>query len=135
MTALDPATETLAADFITAVEQGDIETIAARIYAPDVVIWHNTDGLEMTAEQNYRTLRWLVATLKPFRYEEIVREPIPCGYAQRHTLRGTAPGGQQLEIRACFFVTVAGGRITRLDEYLDSRAGAALDPYRPAVAR
>lgn len=131
MTGPDPAVERLAAAFVTAVEQGDVDTIAERIYAPDVVIWHNTDGVEMTAEQNYRTLRWLTRTLRPFRYEEIVRDPLPAGYLQRHTLRGTAPGGERVEVRACFVVTVRGGRIARLEEYLDSRAGAVLDPYRP----
>lgn len=130
-TGLAPETERLASDFITAVERGDIDTIRREIYAPDAVIWHNTDGREIGPEDNFRVLRWLCSTVKDLRYEDQVRYPIPGGYAQRHVLRGVTPGGEELTVRACFFVTVANGRIVRLDEYLDSAASRCLDPYRP----
>ncbi|MCC7257297.1 MAG: DUF4440 domain-containing protein, partial [Gammaproteobacteria bacterium] len=41
MTAPDDITA-LARRFFDAIEQGDIATVRA-IYAPDAVIWHNTD--------------------------------------------------------------------------------------------
>ena len=128
---LDPAIEQLAGDFIAAVERGDIDEIAGRIYAPDAIIWHNSDGLEMTVAQNLATLTWLGETLRDMRYEQIVRMPAPDGYVQRHVLRGRCPGGEEITVRACFFVTVADGRITRIDEYLDSAASAELRRYKP----
>ncbi len=128
---LDPALERLAADFITAVERGDIDEIARHIYAPDAIIWHNSDGLEMTVAQNLATLSWLSATLQDMRYEQVVRMPAHDGYVQRHVLRGRCPGGEEITVRACFFVTVSGGRITRIDEYLDSAASADLRRYKP----
>ncbi|NKY51575.1 nuclear transport factor 2 family protein [Nocardia vermiculata] len=123
--------EQLAGDFIAAVERGDIDEIAGRIYAPDAIIWHNSDGLEMTVAQNLASLAWLSATLKDMRYEQVSRMPARDGYVQRHVLRGRCPGGEEITVRACFFVTVAGGRITRIDEYLDSAASADLRKYRP----
>ncbi|WP_227981955.1 nuclear transport factor 2 family protein [Nocardia spumae] len=128
---LDPGLERLAADFIAAVERGDTDEIAERIYAPDAIIWHNSDGVEMTVAQNLATLAWLSATLRDMRYEEVVRMPARDGYVQRHVLRGHCPGGEEITVRACFFVTVAGGRITRIEEYLDTAASADVRRYRP----
>jgi ketosteroid isomerase-like protein len=45
---------------------------------------------------------------------------------QQHVLRGTAPDGTPLEVPAMMRVTVADGRITRLEEYLDTAQVAAL---------
>jgi len=131
MSVLDPALERLAADFIAAVERGDTDEIAERIYAPDAIIWHNSDGLELTVAQNLAVLGWLSETLGDMRYEQVVRMPAPGGYVQRHVLRGSCPDGAEITVRACFFVTVAGGRITRIDEYLDSAASTNLRRYRP----
>jgi ketosteroid isomerase-like protein len=45
---------------------------------------------------------------------------------QQHVLRGTAPNGKPLEVPACIVFTVRGGRVARLDEYLDTAQIAAL---------
>lgn len=129
---LDPELDRLAGRFVTAVEDGDIATIREHIYAPDAVIWHNTDNRAITTEENFETLRWLSETVSGLRYEDITRRPVPDGYVQQHVLRGTTPDGASLEIRACFIVTIRNGRIVRLDEYLDTAHSAALSPYRPS---
>jgi hypothetical protein len=82
-------------------------------------------------EENLRTLRWLARNLANLRYDEIQRDPLPGGYVQRHVLRAHLADGTQLEIAACLFVTVAGGRITRIEEYADTRAS---DPLRALAA-
>lgn len=129
MDSLDPAIEALADDFITAVEKGDVDAIAQRIFAPNVVIWHNFDNTEKRSEQSYALMRWLASTLPEVSYDDIVREPIAGGYVERHTVRGTGPGGEKINVPACFFVTVADRRITRIDEYLDVQAIEALSQY------
>jgi hypothetical protein len=91
MTDMDPAIEAIAAAFVAAIEEGDIDAIADRIYAPDIVVWHNIDGVEKSSEQSCAMLRWLSATVHPIRYENIVRQPIPGGFVERHTLRGSTP--------------------------------------------
>jgi ketosteroid isomerase-like protein len=108
-----------------AITAGDTETVRA-IYAEDAVIWHNNDGLEQTPDENLRVLRWVIRNVKDLRYEEIRRHETPTGFVQQHVLRGMAPNGTALEIPACIVCTVKDGRITRLEEYLDSAHTAAL---------
>jgi len=90
------------------------------------VIWHNHDRSSQTVEQNLAVLRWVVTHIKNLRYEDIQRQATATGFVQQHVLRGTAPNGEVLEIAACIVGVVDNGRITRLDEYLDSAQLAPL---------
>lgn len=126
--------DALAERFLRAVERGDIETVRESVYTPETVIWHNTTDREIGPEDNYRTLRWLSGVLTGMRYEQERRHPTPDGFVQQHVLRGTTPDGQEIEVRACFVATVRDDRIVRLEEYLDSAASRALDPYRESPA-
>lgn len=115
----------LADRFFAAIPKGDIETLRA-IYAPDARIWHNHDQATQSVEQNLQVLAWVVKNIAELRYEEIRRHATPTGFVQQHVLRGRAPNGTPLEVPACIVCAVAGGRITRLDEYLDSAQLEAL---------
>jgi len=121
----------LAAQLMSAITAGDIAAVR-RIYAPDAVIWHNNDGLTQTVDENLRVLQWVVRHVGDLRYEDIRRQRTETGYVQQHVLRGRAPNGQPLEIRACLICTVRDGRITRLEEYLDTAHVAPL--LQPASA-
>jgi uncharacterized protein len=120
--------------FLTAITSGDVETLRS-LYAPGALIWHNGPGdgggSEQGVDDNLRTLRWLSRNLRNFRYEEVRRDPLPDGYVQRHVLRGELPDGTPVEMAACLFVTVSGGRITRIEEYADTRGS---DPLRDLAA-
>lgn len=118
----------LADRFFAAVCGGDVATLTD-LYAPDARIWHNDDGLEQTVADNLRVLRWLSRTLEDFRYEDIRRSELPDGFAQQHVLRATLPGHGPLEVPAALFVRVADGRITRIDEYVDSAAIRPLQEF------
>lgn len=115
----------LADRFFRAIPKGDLETVRA-IYAPDVQVWHNNDGATQNVEQNLAVLGWVTKNIAGLRYEEIRRQATPSGFVQQHVLRGTAPNGKPLEVHACILCTVVNGRITRLDEYLDSAQIEAL---------
>lgn len=115
----------LADRFFAAIPKGDIETLRA-IYAPDARIWHNHDQATQSVEQNLQVLAWVVKNIAELRYEEIRRHATPTGFVQQHVLRGRAPNGTTLEVPACIVCAVADGRITRLDEYLDSAQLEAL---------
>ncbi|MGW4032661.1 nuclear transport factor 2 family protein [Streptomyces sp. NPDC004838] len=131
-TSVPTAVDALADRFLRAVERGDVETVRNTVYTPDTVIWHNTTNREIGPEDNYRVLRWLSGLLTDMRYEEERRHETADGFVQQHVLRGTVPDGSSIEVRACLVATVRDDRIVRLDEYLDSAASRALDPYRPA---
>jgi len=120
------STATALADrFFAAIEAGDIATVRA-IYAPDAEIWHNTDGLVQGPEDNARTLGWIAANLRDLRYTQIRRSATDDGFVQRHVLVATNRAGARVEVPACIVATIGDGRITRLDEYLDSAALAAI---------
>ena len=114
-----------AARFVRAVEGGDAEA-ARDCYAPDAKIWHNHDGVEQTVDQNIRSLEWFARKLPGRKYRVLRVEALPDGYVQQHVLEATLPDGAPWKLDACIVVRIENGRITRLDEYLDSGQAAAL---------
>ncbi|CAG0940333.1 limonene-1,2-epoxide hydrolase [Gammaproteobacteria bacterium] len=125
MTAPDDITA-LARRFFDAIEQGDIATVRA-IYAPDAVIWHNTDELDSTPAENAEVLQGFIDRIRERRYENRRVDVFPGGFVQQHLLTGLHRNGQRLRLVACIVCRVSNGRITRLDEYFDS---AAVAPWR-----
>jgi uncharacterized protein len=114
----------LAERFVGAIERGDADQLRV-IYAPDARIWHNFDGKEQTVEENLKVLRWLGRNLSNRRYKILRRVAIPGGFLQQHVLEGDTAGGP-FAMPACIVVQVTEGRITRLEEYLDSAHAARL---------
>src|SRR6476469_13813 len=118
-TNVDPArvdpevADRLATELLAAITTTDVEALQ-RIYAPDVVIWHNFDQVEQTLEENLKVMFWMGKRLSGMEYGDIHRQPTPTGYVQQHILRGTAPDGTKLQMPACLVVTIKGERITRL---------------------
>jgi ketosteroid isomerase-like protein len=115
----------LADRFFDAIDRHD-EAALRELYTPDVAVWHNHDGLEQRLEVNLKVLGWLHRTVADKRYEDVRRMPTPTGFVEQHVLRGTAPDGEPLEVPACLVVTVRDGRISRVEEYVDSAHIAAL---------
>ena len=114
----------LAKEFFDAVERGDVGKLAS-IYAPGAKIWHNTDGLEQTPEDNVATLKGFVARIADRRYQDRRLQVFPGGFVQQHTLTGRRTlDNQAVALTACIVCAVENGRITRLDEYFDSAAVA-----------
>lgn len=117
MTELSPLD--VAERLFNAIQAGDLAAVSA-IYDPDVRIWHNNDQATQDRETNLRVIGWLAKNIPDIRYEEVRRHLFAGGFVQQHVLRGTAPNGKPFEVPACIVCEVAGGRVTRLDEYLDS---------------
>jgi len=108
-----------------AICSGDVGAVR-EVYAPTVRVWHNFDRVEQSLEENLRVLAWVVKNVSGLRYEQVRRQRTESGFVQQHVLRGTAPGGESLEVAACLVCRVEGGRVTRIDEYLDSAQLAPL---------
>ncbi|MFI4973695.1 MAG: nuclear transport factor 2 family protein [Caulobacterales bacterium] len=109
----------LVSRFFAAIERGDIDTVS-EIYAPDVVIWHNTDEAEAGREDNLRTLRWMVRNMPERSYRDRRVSVFDGGFVQQHVLHAVRGDGVSVTLPACIVCQVKGGRITRLDEYFDS---------------
>lgn len=109
----------LAARFFDAVAAGDLDGVRA-CYATDAVVWHNTDEIEQTREENLATLAQFVRLIPERRYEDRRVEVFADGFVQQHVLRGRRRDGVEVALPAVIVVRLADGMIVRLDEYLDS---------------
>lgn len=118
MSDIDDA-DAIADGLIAAIESGDVDGVRA-LYDDNIVIWHNFDDVEQTRDDNLRVLEWMTRTVSNLGYHDIQRRHFEGGYVQQHVLRGETKSGARLEVPCCLVVRVAGGRITRIDEYLDT---------------
>lgn len=114
--------------FVGAIQSGDVATVRA-CYAPDAKLWHNTDNIEQTVDENMKVLDWFIRTLPDRNYRIVRREALKDGFLQQHVLEATLPDGTKWKMDACCVIKVEDGRITRLDEYMDSAAGKALRSF------
>lgn len=122
----------LARRFVAAIEAGDLDAMR-ECYAPDAAIWHNVDGLGAKPEDrdtNVKSLAWMRRYIAGMRYEIARLERTETGFVQTHVLRGKTTLGEDFALPAAVICTVAGGRITKLDEYFSS---ADLAPLMRAV--
>lgn len=113
----------LAKRFFDGLEQGNIG-ILREVYAPHVKIWHNTDGLEQTLEDNETTLTGFIERIPKRQYANRRVHTFPGGFVQQHTLKGTKKDGKEVALDAVIICKVENGKVTRLDEYFDSAAVA-----------
>ena len=114
--------------FVGAIQNGDEDAVRA-CYAPDAKLWHNTDDIEQTVDENMKVLAWFVRTLPDRNYRVLRREALKDGFLQQHILEATLPDGTPWKMFACVVVRMENGLVTRLDEYLDSAQGKALRAF------
>lgn len=115
--------------FVVAIQSGEADEVR-RFYAPDAKLWHNTDGVEQTVEQNLKALAWFKRNLPDRNYRVLRREALADGFMQQHVLEATLPDGTRWSLDACVVVRVKDGLITRLDEYIDGVRTADLANVR-----
>ena len=59
MSTVDPeVAERLATELLAAITTTDVDALR-RIYAPDVVIWHNFDQIEQALDDNLKVMHWM----------------------------------------------------------------------------
>jgi ketosteroid isomerase-like protein len=118
------AIRALAARLFDSIERGDVEGVAA-CYAPELVVWHNFDGLEQPREDNLKTLAGMVERISDRRYESRRVDVFDGGFVQQHVLTGVRKDGVRVSMPGVLVGRVRDGKIARLDEYLDSAHVAA----------
>jgi len=114
----------LAERLLSAIVAGDTDGVRA-VYAPDAEIWHNFDEQNQTVDENVLTMDDLHRRASGLAYTEIRRFLAPGGFVQQHVLVGEAKGGP-LHLPAIIRFWVANGRVSRLEEYLDTRQAMVL---------
>jgi ketosteroid isomerase-like protein len=114
----------LAARLFDSIEQGDVDGVAD-CYGADLVVWHNFDGLEQARADNLKTLAGLIDRISGRRYEDRRLDVFNGGFVQQHVLTGVRKDGVRVSLPGVLVGRVKDGKITRLDEYLDSAHVAA----------
>lgn len=115
----------LAKNFFDGIERGDLDAVIGS-YAETAAIWHNTDNKEQSPEDNRRTLTGFIRFVPVRRYTNRRLTVFPGGFVHQHDLEGENAAGEQAVVRTCIVCQVANGKITRLDEYMDSAEVAAI---------
>ena len=104
---------------VGALESGDAGVIAP-VLAPDAVVWHNDDGVELPAADAFGGLPRLHELVDGLRVEVIRSHATEDGLVARIELRGGVRSTRtKLLARNCVFLTVENGRLVRIDEYVD----------------
>ena len=120
------------------IEAKRVEGVSA-LYADDILVWHNFSNTTQTKTENLQTLDGLTRNVAQIRYDVTERVLLGDRVMQRHLLRCRISTGEEFVIPACIFVTVRDGKITRIDEYLDTAQsnalGAAIQRAHKAAAR
>lgn len=107
--------------FMDVLGEGD-EQKARACMTEDARIWHNFDDHEQTVDENMRLLGWMKKQCRTRRYDITRLEEIEGGYLQQHILTMETNGGDVLKMHACVIVTLRGGKVAKIEEYLDPAA-------------
>lgn len=109
----------IARRFIEALDQQDV-TAAENIFAPDAAIWHCTDGVTMSVADMLGSLT-AIATVAKATVTQTGFWDIPDGFLLTATSSYDLTNGDSTSWHAAMIIRVDdSGRITRLDEFLDS---------------
>lgn len=125
-----------AAALFAAIESKNPDAVAA-LYADDVQVWHNFSNACQDKPTNLAVLTGLCQNVPEIHYDVVERLLLDDGRVmQRHVLRARVDSGDEILIPACMFITAARGKITRIEEYLDTGQANRLRQAtgRPPVA-
>jgi ketosteroid isomerase-like protein len=113
------ADERLAIELTTAFENGDLQTIE-RIYAPNFILWRNTDDREEDRAGGIQSIVNLHKSFSSIRLERLKRHFFDGGYVQQFVFSAMTHEGTAMSGPMCMVILIEDGRILRVDEYYDS---------------
>src|SRR5262245_54106216 len=94
--------------------------LLAEIYAPDCIVWHNVFGRETTGQQNLAALPASYEGQRRRTYNDRVINTFDDGFVIQYTLHGVQHSGHRGALWICIVGQCRDGKITRIDEYMDS---------------
>ncbi len=119
-----------AAELLDAITSGDVARLD-RLYADDIRVWHNYDGIDRDKVESLDAIRLIDAGIEGFHATDVRVDPVPGGYVQRCVYRGRdRDEGTEMAVDAMMRVEVRDGRVTRIEEYTDPAQGGV-----PSVTR
>lgn len=112
-----------------ALARGDIAAARATC-TPDARIWHSYDRVALDLDGIAEQWAALVAGTAERGISDVRRQPTPDGLVQQHLFYIRPAGGARKIWPVCVVARIEGGRIARLDEYID-RAGSYASDEEP----
>ena len=107
-----------------AITDGDIDGVA-QTFDEQIAVWHNVTDRAVDRDMSLAILSHFVKTVDERRYEILERHHWPGGAMQRHIVHGRI-GEEPFYAPVSISFAIRDGRITRIDEYVDSAAVTAL---------
>ena len=108
--------------FFSALATGD-QTTCEALFTDDAVVWHNYTQTELPKSEALAALAGLAHMQAEFHI--VGRDFTDDTCIQRHVVRVTLPNGDVAAIPAIQRISLSGGRIRRIEEYMDSAQMAA----------
>ncbi|MFI5315113.1 MAG: nuclear transport factor 2 family protein [Myxococcota bacterium] len=105
--------------YFDAVERHDVDRVA-ELCSPDFKFWVNLTGAESSREQNLETLRAGHALHRRRTYDDRRVDTFESGFIARYSVNVVTHRGRRASLWACAIAQCKDGRITHVDEYLDS---------------
>ncbi|WP_156046050.1 DUF885 family protein [Herbidospora cretacea] len=113
-----------ATELLDAITSGDVARLD-RLYADDIRVWHNYDGVDRDKAESLDAIRLIDAGIEGFHATDVRVDPVPGGYVQRCVYRGRdRDEGAEMAVDAMMRVEVRDGRVTRIEEYTDPAQGS-----------
>ena len=110
--------------FFDAYQERRVDELA-EIYAPDCIVWHNVFGHETTGRENLAALPRSYTQQRRRTYDDRTINTFAGGFVIQYTLHGVQHSGHRGALWICIVGLCRGGKITRIDEYMDSSKFAA----------
>ena len=94
--------------------------VLEQLYADECIIWHNVFGRETTGAENLAKLPASYAGQRRRTYNDRRINTFADGFVIQYTLGGVMHDGHRGAMPICIVGRVSNGKITRIDEYMDS---------------
>jgi ketosteroid isomerase-like protein len=91
-----------------------------RLYSDDCIIWHNVFGKDTSRDDNIKAMPSSYDGQRRRTYNDRVINTYEDGFVIQYSLNGVMHNGHKGALWICIVGRVKDGKITRIDEYMDS---------------
>ena len=109
--------------------------LLAEIYSADCIVWHNVFGRDTTGAENLAALPKSYEGQRRRNYDDRTLNTFPGGFVIQYSLHGVQHSSHRGALWICIVGLCKDGKITRIDEYMDSSKFAAWAGARPGAGR